>query len=40
MLETQSTESLSPSMIDVRHEEARLEAWQRLIDQKLLKWLQ
>ena len=39
MLETKSSESLSPSMIDARHEEARREAWQRLIDAKLLQWL-
>lgn len=39
MLETKLNESLSPSMIDSRHEERRRQAWQRLIDQNLLAWL-
>lgn len=39
MPETKLSESLSPSMIDARGEEARRNAWQRLIDEKLLEWL-
>lgn len=39
MLETKLSDSLSPSMIDASREEERCEAWQRLIDQKLLEWL-
>lgn len=39
MLETKLSESLSSSMIDARREEARRDAWQRLIDGKLLAWL-
>ena len=39
MLETKLSESLSPSMIDARREEAWREAWRRLIDEKLLEWL-
>ena len=39
MYDTTLSESRSPSMIDARREEARREAWQRLIDEKLLEWL-
>ncbi len=39
MPETKFSESLSPSMIDARRDEDRREAWQRLIDRKLLEWL-
>ena len=39
MLEEKLSESLSPSMIDSSRDSERREAWQRLIDEKLLQWL-
>ncbi len=39
MLETKLSESLSPTMFDARREEERREAWNRLIEEKLLEWL-
>ncbi|MEX0820146.1 MAG: hypothetical protein WD070_11160 [Pirellulaceae bacterium] len=39
MIQTKLPDSPSASMIDARREEARREAWQRLIDEKLLEWV-